>query len=81
MLDHDKKIETTRKESDISYVLESIDKTAYEMLHETTFAPKKNKYCKSCDHLDICPLKEEILKDDSPTSMQKFSEEAPDAEV
>lgn len=81
MLDHDKKIETTRKESDISHVLESIDKTAYEMLHETNFLPKKNKYCKSCDHLSICPLREEILKDDSLTSMQKFSDESPDPEV
>ena len=81
MLDHDKKIETTRKESDISHVLESIDKTAYEMLHETNFLPKKNKYCKSCDHLSICPLREEILKDDSLTSMQKFSDETPDLDV
>ena len=81
MLDHDKKIETTRKESDISYVLESIDKTAYEMIHETNFLPKKNKYCKSCDHLDVCPLREEILKDDSLTSMQKFSDESPDPEL
>ena len=74
MLDHDVKIKTTRKDSDIEAVLESIDKTAYEMIHETNFIPKKNKYCKSCDHLNECPLKEEILADESLSSMQKFSD-------
>lgn len=76
MLDHDKKIETTRNHDDIPSVIEAIDKTAYDMIHETEFAPKKNKYCKSCDYLADCPLKAEILADQELISMQKF--EAPD---
>ena len=60
MLDNDLKMKTTRQESDIPVVLESIDKTAYEMLHETNFIPKKNKYCKSCDHLEQCPFSDGV---------------------
>jgi RecB family exonuclease len=72
MLDHDCKIETTRVRDDIPKVIESVDKTAYAMINETEFKPRKNKYCKSCDHLHDCPLKDEILKDDSLISMKKF---------
>lgn len=72
MLDHDCKIETTRSRDSIPKVIEAIDKTAYEMIHETEFRPIKNKYCKSCDHLHDCPLKDEILADDSLISMKKF---------
>ena len=72
MLDHDKKIETFRSRENIPHVIEAIDKTAYEMLTETEFKPKMNKYCKSCDHLNSCPLKEEILKNDALISMKKF---------
>ncbi len=81
MLDHDVKIKTTRVKKDIDNVLEVIDKTAYKMIHEQNFEPKKNKYCKSCDHLSSCPLKIEILTDNSLTSMQKFTDEAIDTEV
>jgi hypothetical protein len=72
MLDHDCKIETTRTREDIPKVIESVDKTAYDMIHETEFRPTKNKYCKSCDHLHDCPLKDEILADESLISMKKF---------
>lgn len=72
MLDFDVKLETTRTRDSIPKVIEAIDKTAYEMIHETEFAPKINKYCKSCDHLHDCPLKDEILKDESLISMKKF---------
>ena len=72
MLDHDCKIETTRTRDDIPKVIESVDKTAYQMIHETEFKPTKNKYCKSCDHLHDCPLKDEILADESLISMKKF---------
>lgn len=72
MLDHDCKIETTRTRDDIPKVVESIDKTAYAMIHEKEFKPIKNKYCKSCDHLHDCPLKDEILADESLISMKKF---------
>ena len=72
---------TTRGKKDIDNVLEVIDKTAYNMIHEQNFEPKKNKYCKSCDHLSSCPLKTEILTDNSLTSMQKFTDEVIDTEV
>lgn len=72
MLDHDVKLETTRTRDSIPKVVETIDKTAYEMIHEKEFAPRKNKYCKSCDHLHDCPLKAEILEDESLISMKKF---------
>ena len=72
MLDHDCKLETSRTRDDIPKVIEAVDKTAYEMIHETEFAPRKNKYCKSCDHLHDCPLKNKILQDESLISMKKF---------
>ncbi len=72
MLDHDCKIETTRNRDSIAKVIETVDKTAYAMIHETEFKPTKNKYCKSCDHLHDCPLKDEILADESLISMKKF---------
>ena len=75
MLDHDKKIETTRNTDDIPSLIEAIDKTAYQMLNEKEYHPRKNKYCKSCDHLSDCPLREEILSDKELVSMQKFGEE------
>ena len=72
MLDHDCKIETTRTRDSIPKVIESIDKTAYAMINEKEFKPRKNKYCKSCDHLHDCPMKEEVLRDASLISMKKF---------
>ncbi len=72
MLDHDVKLETRRTRDDIPKVVETIDKTAYEMINEKEFAPRKNKYCKSCDHLHDCPLRDEILSDESLISMKKF---------
>lgn len=72
MLDHDVKIETRRTRDDIPKVVETIDKTAYEMIHEKEFAPRKNKYCKSCDHLHDCPMRDEVLADESLISMKKF---------
>lgn len=72
MLDHDVKLETRRTRDSIPKVVESIDKTAYAMIHETEFAPLKNKYCKSCDHLHDCPMRNEVLADESLISMKKF---------
>ena len=72
MLDHDKKIITKRQQEEIPNVIQTIDNIAYDMLHETQFLPKKNKYCKSCDHLESCPLRNEILSDSSLISMKKF---------
>ncbi|PKL40189.1 MAG: hypothetical protein CVV41_20485 [Candidatus Riflebacteria bacterium HGW-Riflebacteria-1] len=72
MLDHDVKVETTRTRDSIPKVIETIDKTAYEMIHEKDFLPRKNKYCKSCDHLHDCPMRPEVEADESLISMKKF---------
>jgi len=72
MLNHDKKITTIRTRDDIPHVVERIDETAYQMLNEKEFAPKKNKYCRSCDHLHDCPLKDEVIIDKGLISMKKF---------
>ncbi len=72
MLDHDCKVETTRTRDSIPKVIETIDKTAYEMIHEKDFLPRKNKYCKSCDHLHDCPMRAEVEADESLISMKKF---------
>jgi RecB family exonuclease len=72
MLDHDCIISTTRQAADVEKVVKHVDGMAYRMIHEKEFAPRKNKYCKSCDHLHDCPLKEEVLADQSLISMKKF---------
>ncbi len=72
MLDHDKKVSTTRKTEDLQKVVDHIDKMAARMINEQEFKPKKNKYCKSCDHLQDCPLKDEIMADQNLVSMKKF---------
>ncbi|HOY68787.1 MAG TPA: PD-(D/E)XK nuclease family protein [Candidatus Ozemobacteraceae bacterium] len=72
MLDHDVKIETTRTRESIKKVVEHVDEVAWRMINEKEFRPKKNKYCKSCDHLHDCPLKDEILSDENLVSMKKF---------
>ncbi|HOT29219.1 MAG TPA: PD-(D/E)XK nuclease family protein [Candidatus Ozemobacteraceae bacterium] len=72
MLDHDAKIETTRTRDSIKKVVEHVDEIAWRMINEKEFKPKKNKYCKSCDHLHDCPLKDEIMADQNLISMKKF---------
>jgi len=42
------------------------------MIHEKDFLPRKNKYCKSCDHLHDCPMRPEVEADESLISMKKF---------
>ena len=81
MLIHDTTIETKRLKNDIPDVLESIDRTAYEMIHEEIFPPKKNKYCKVCDHLSYCPNKEEVMKEITTESVEEFLDESPDLDV
>ena len=73
MLEHNEKLETSRSSCDSEKVLDYIDKIAQAIMQEKEYAPKKNKYCKSCEHINDCPLKEEILKDDNISYMQKFS--------
>ena len=81
MLNHDTTIETKRLKNDIPDVLETIDRTAYEMIHEEIFPPKKNKYCKVCDHLNYCPIKEEVMRELTSDSVEEFLDEAPDPEL
>ena len=42
-----------------------------ERLTLNFFPPKKNKYCRSCEFLDICTLKNDILSDPELISMEK----------
>jgi putative RecB family exonuclease len=81
MLNHDTTIETKRLKNDIPDVLETIDRTAYEMIHEEIFPPKINKYCKVCDHLNYCPIKEEVMKEITTDSVEEFLDESPDLDV
>jgi len=85
MLYFDEKVITTRREEDIPQVVASIDTTATEIKenirrhqeeHDPSekecpyFPPQKNKYCKSCDFLEDCPLRSEIEGDRDIRSME-----------
>ncbi len=85
MLNFNERMVTTRKPEDIPIIVGAIDVVAVEMKekirrhqeeHEPSedecvyFPPKKNKYCRGCDHLDSCPLKPDVLMDDSIHSME-----------
>jgi radical SAM protein with 4Fe4S-binding SPASM domain len=41
--------------------INDIKKQVEKIKAEKEFAPKKNKNCKSCDYLEICPMKKEVL--------------------
>ena len=41
-----------------------VKKEVEKIKNEKKFKPKINKYCKTCDFLEICPKKEEILKNE-----------------
>jgi len=85
MLNFDEKMVTTRLAEDIPQMVAAIDTTAAEMKenirkhqeeHEASeeecvyFPPRKNKYCKSCDFLETCSLKPEIMGDTSLRTME-----------
>ncbi len=85
MTNFDEQIITTRNEEDFPEVVAAIDAVAAEMKEniklfqdnyspdETEsiyFPPKKNKYCKSCDILETCALKPEIMGDTSLRTME-----------
>ncbi len=72
MLDHNVKLETSRSPSIVKDLIETIDGTALQMINEKDFLPKINKYCKSCEHISDCPLRDEIEHDSSLISMQKY---------
>ncbi|MBF0499816.1 MAG: PD-(D/E)XK nuclease family protein [Candidatus Riflebacteria bacterium] len=72
MLDFDKKVETHRSEKHIQALETHVEEVALRIINEKLFAPKKNKYCRNCDHLATCPLKVEIDSDPDIVSMQKY---------
>ena len=85
MMKFDAKAVTVRRDSDIPQVVAAIDAVAAEMKenirrHREThpaaegecvcFPARKNKYCRSCDYLEDCPLKPDILSDGEIRSME-----------
>lgn len=72
LLDHDRKAETVRSADDLAALENHVTRVVEAIRGETVFAPKRNKYCRSCDHLSGCPLEAEILSDAELVSMQKF---------
>jgi RecB family exonuclease len=85
MMKFDAKAVTVRRNSDIPQVTAAIDAVAAEMKenirrhreeHQAAegecryFPARKNKYCRSCDYLENCPLQPEILSDEKIRSME-----------
>lgn len=83
------KMVTTRKEEDIPEVVAQIDAVAAEIKenvrrhqeeHDAAeaecdlFPPRKNRYCKGCDHLETCSLKSNILGDKEIGTMEYEAE-------
>lgn len=89
-----KKLVTTRREEDIPEVIAAIDAVAAEIKENVRrhrqdhdpgeaecalFPPRKNRYCKGCDHLETCSLKTDILGDSAIGSMEYEAEADPTA--
>ncbi|MCX6349727.1 MAG: PD-(D/E)XK nuclease family protein [Candidatus Aureabacteria bacterium] len=85
MMKFGSKAATVRRPEDIPQVVAAIDAVAAEMRenirrhreeHDAAeaeclvFPPRKNKYCRSCDYLENCPLKPDILSDGEIRSME-----------
>ncbi|MDP8215355.1 MAG: PD-(D/E)XK nuclease family protein [Candidatus Euphemobacter frigidus] len=85
MTNFDERLITTRKAADFPEVVAAIDAVAAEMKENVKlfqenydpdqeesiyFPPKKNKYCKSCDFLETCLLKPEIMGDTTIRTME-----------
>ena len=85
MLDFGERQVTTRREEDMPKVVAYIDSIAAEIQNNirrhqrehspgepecALFPPRKNQYCRGCDHLDTCSLKDEILADQEIKSME-----------
>lgn len=73
MLQFDEKIETHRSENDLLALENHVDEVGQKIVNETQFLPKKNKFCRSCDHLETCPLRADIVSDTGIIPMQNFS--------
>jgi len=74
MMSHDKLTTTTRTPDDIPGLLDRVIEVTRQIRAETEFAPRINKYCLSCDHLEGCPLENKI-RDDSSIRTMEFTEE------
>jgi len=74
MMSHDKVIVTTRTPDDVPELFERINGVTAQIRCDTTFSPKINKYCLSCDHLAGCPLESTIRSEPSLRSME-FNDE------
>jgi len=70
MMSHDKLVTTKRTPDDIPALLNRVIEITGQIRAEKAFAPKKNKYCLSCDHLAGCPLENEIRSDASIRTME-----------
>lgn len=70
MMSHDKLMTTTRTPDDIPALLDRVIDVTRQIRAEEAFAPRKNKYCLSCDHLTGCPLEDEIRGDASIRTME-----------
>jgi RecB family exonuclease len=76
MMAHDELILTTRSSADIPLLLERIESVTISIKNETEFAPKINKYCRSCDHLSGCPLEKDILAREDIRTMEFTDQDA-----
>lgn len=70
MMSHDKLMTTTRTPEDIPVLMDRVIEVTRQIRAEEEFAPKMNKYCRSCDHLDDCPLRHEIKADTTLRTME-----------
>ncbi len=60
MMSHDKLTTSRRTQEDIPHLLRRIEDVTLKIREEEEFAPRINKYCLSCDHLEGCPLEADI---------------------
>jgi len=79
MMSHDTLITTTRTPDDIPELLDRVIDVTRQIRAEEVFAPRKNKYCLSCDHLTGCPLEDEIRSDASIRTMEFMESDMDDA--
>lgn len=74
MMSFDKLMTTKRTQDQIPELIDRIESVTRRIRSETDFAPKVNKYCLSCDHLNGCPIESEIRANDHLRSME-FTED------
>jgi len=74
MMSFDKLMTTTRSPDQIPGLLERVEAVTRQIRAETVFAPRVNKYCLSCDHLNGCPI-EETVRSDGRLRTMEFTED------